>query len=91
MALRATGKVFLQGSHVLPQEWRTLRPVNRNPVVTDGPFSRANHQAGAFFFVETNDIDEATSAASKHAAANYAEHVGFAVEVRPRETFESAG
>jgi len=87
-ALRATGKVLSQGSLALPQEWKTVRPVGRKPVVADGPLSNASQQAGALFIVEADTIDEATSVASKHAAANYGEHLGFAVEVRPCEAFE---
>ncbi len=33
-------------------------------------------------------MDGAMQVASKHAAANYGEHVGFAVEVRACEQFE---
>jgi hypothetical protein len=87
-ALRATGKVMAQGSFSLPHQWRTLRPVHRKPVAADGPLSNAPQQAGAFFIVEAHNIDDATAVASKHAAANYGEHLGFAVEVRPCEMFE---
>ena len=44
--LRATGKVIADGSLTLPQDWKTVRPVNRKPVVTDGPLSNAPQQAG---------------------------------------------
>jgi hypothetical protein len=86
--LKDTGKVISSGSLASLQDWRTIRPVNRQPVVTDGPLSRAAQQAGAFFIVEADDIDEATAVASNHAAANYGEHLGFAVEVRPCDSFE---
>ena len=46
------------------------------------------NKPGAFFIVEANNIDEATLVASKHAAANYGEHLGFAVEVRACESFD---
>ena len=36
-ALRATGKVVVQGSLAPYQEWKTIRPVNGTPVVSDGP------------------------------------------------------
>ena len=44
---------------------------------------------GAFFLVDASSTEEAQVIASKHAAANYGEHIGFAVEVRPCELFES--
>jgi hypothetical protein len=36
-ALRATGKAVVQGSLAPYQEWKSIRPVNGRPVVTDGP------------------------------------------------------
>jgi hypothetical protein len=87
-ALRATEKVISSGSLALPQAWKTVRPLNRKPAVSDGPLSNAPQQAGAFFIVEAASIDEATSVASNHAAANYGDHIGFAVEVRECESFE---
>jgi hypothetical protein len=86
--LRATGKVVVQGSLAPPHAWKTIRPVNRTPVVTDGPLLDAAQLAGAFIIVEADNIDEATTVASKHAAANYGEHVGMAVEVRACESFD---
>jgi len=86
--LRATGKVVVQGSLAPPQAWKTIRPVTGTPVVTDGPLLDAAQLAGAFIIVEADTIDEATTVASKHAAANYGEHVGMAVEVRACESFD---
>ena len=86
--LRATGKVVVQGSLAEPQDWKTIRPVNGTPVVSDGPLSDAAQLAGAFIIVEADTIDEATAVASKHAAANYGEHVGMAVEVRQCESLD---
>ncbi len=62
--------------------------VTGTPVVTDGPLLDAAQLAGAFIIVEADTIDEATTVASKHAAANYGEHVGMAVEVRACESFD---
>ena len=86
--LLATGKVVASGSLALPQEFRTIRPIDRKPSVSVGPFSAVPEQVGAFFIVDAQDIDEAIEVASKHAAANYGEHIGFAVEVRPCDSFE---
>jgi hypothetical protein len=86
--LRATGKVVVQGSLAPYQEWKTIRPVNGRPVVSDGPLLDVPQLAGAFIIVEADNIDEATSVASKHAAANYGEHIGMAVEVRECESFD---
>ena len=86
--LRATGKVVVQGSLAEPEDWKTIRPVNGTPVVSNGPLSDATQRAGAFIIVEADTIDEATAVASKHAAANYGDHVGMAVEVRQCESFD---
>jgi hypothetical protein len=45
--------------------------------------------SGALFVVEADTVDEAQSVASKHAAANFGEHLGFAVEVRRSDTYET--
>jgi hypothetical protein len=86
--LSATGKVVSLGSLADPEEWRTISPHDRKPVVTVGPLTHIGEQVGAFFIIEAKDIDEAVSVASNHAAANYGEHIGFAVEVRPCQSFE---
>ena len=86
--LRATGKVVVQGSLAEPEDWKTIRPINGKPVVSAGPLSDSPQQAGAFIIVEADSIDEATAVASTHAAANYGEHVGMAVEVRQCESFD---
>jgi len=87
-ALRATGKLVAQGSLSQPQTWKCVRPQNGKAVITDGPYTQGNLQVGAFFIVEAGGMDEALRVASKHAAANYGEHIGFAVEVRACEMFE---
>jgi hypothetical protein len=85
--LSATGKVEVTGSLADPEEWKTISPHDRKPVVTPGPLTNIGEQVGAFFIIEAKDIDEAISVASNHAAANYGEHIGFAVEVRPCLSF----
>jgi hypothetical protein len=86
--LRATGKVVVQGSLAPYLAWKTIRPVNGTPVVSDGPLLDVPQLAGAFMIVEADTIAEATTVASKHAAANYGEHIGMAVEVRQCESFD---
>lgn len=54
-----------------------------------GPYLEGSRQAGAFFLIDADSIEEAELVASKHAAANYGEHIGFAVEVRGCELFEA--
>ena len=47
-------------------------------LTTDGPFAEAKEHLGGFYIVNSEDIDEAISWASKTAAC-----VGQAIEVRP--------
>jgi len=66
----------------------TLRPKNGRPTVTDGPFAEAKEVVGAFFIIEAKDMAEAIWVAGLHPAANWGEHLGFAVEVRPIEMYK---
>lgn len=66
----------------------TLRPVNGKTSVHDGPFTEAREVIGSFFIIEAQDLTEAVRFASLHPAANWGEHLGFAIEVRPIEMFE---
>lgn len=86
--LRATGKVVVQGSLAPYEEWKTILPVNGEPTVSDGPLLDIPQLAGAFIIIEADNMDEAVAVASKHAAANYGDHVGMAVEVRQCESFD---
>jgi hypothetical protein len=88
-ALKATGKMMIQGSLSMPETWTTIVPEEGQPVVKAGPYLEGSQQAGAFFFVEAASNDEAIVAASKHAAANVGEKLGFAVEVRACDMFET--
>ena len=88
-ALRATGKVSIQGSLSSPDTWVHFIPKEGRPVEQAGPYLKGNRYSGAFFVVDAETMDEAKSVASKHAAANFGEHLGFAVEVRRRETYET--
>ena len=89
VALRATGNLAVQASLSAPDTWSHFVPQNGKPKLQQGPYIKNNHQAGAFFIIEADSVDEAQRVASKHAAANYGEHIGFAVEVRACEVYES--
>ena len=58
------------------------------PSVSDGPYSEAKELIGSFFIVEADDMDEAVRVASLHPAANWGEHLGWAIEVRPIEFYQ---
>ena len=83
--LWATGKVVAVGSLSLPVEWKYAVPKNGQPAAANGPYLKSDDTAGAFVIVEADNLEEATTVAFKHPAANYGEHLGFAVEVRPCE------
>ena len=86
--LKATGKVPVIGSLAFPEKWSTFVPKDGRPEHASGPYTASTRQAGAFFIVEAKDTEEAKAVASKHPAANFGEHLGFAVEVRPCERYE---
>jgi hypothetical protein len=86
--LKATGKVVVTASLAFPERWTTFVPRNGKPQQRPGAYTDSTCQAGAFFIVEAKDVEEAREVASKHAAANFGEALGFAVEVRPCETYE---
>ena len=88
-ALRATGRLLVQGSLSSPESWSHFVPKNGMPVRSDGPYLKGTRQAGAFFIVEATSAEEARTVASKHAAANFGEHIGFAVEVRECELYQT--
>lgn len=88
-ALQATGKLLIQASLAMPDTWAHVKPSNGRPRVHAGPYLDGNDQVGAFFIIEADTDEQAQRTASKHAAANYGEHLGFAVEVRACESFET--
>ncbi len=85
-ALKATGQLFAQGSMSLPESWVYFVLKDGKPVLSKGPYLSGNRQARAFLLIEA-----AQRVASRHAAANFGEHLGFAVEVRACEMFETFG
>ena len=88
-ALRATGKVTMQGSLSSPDTWVHFVPKDGRPVERSGPYLTGSRHSGAFFVVDADNADEAKRVASKHAAANIGEHLGFAVEVRACDKYET--
>lgn len=54
-----------------------------------GRYLATPHQAGAFFIINAATEEEALRVASKHAAANYGENLGFAVEVRACDSYDA--
>ena len=86
--LKATGKVSMIGSLAEPSAWSTFVPKDGKPHHVAGPCTSGTKQAGAFFIVEASDMAQAREVASKHPAANFGEHLGFAVEVRPCDRYE---
>ncbi|CAN5542018.1 YciI family protein [soil metagenome] len=80
---RATGKVTAEESLQSPASAKSIRPRNRKPTVTDGPFIETKEQLGSYFIIEAENIDEAVEIASKHPAALFGEKYGFGIEVRP--------
>lgn len=88
-ALKATGKLVAQGSLSAPEAWSHFISKECQPELRPGPYLDATRRVGAFFLVEAESMEEAQAVASKHAAANYGEHIGFAVEVRACEMYES--
>lgn len=88
-ALKATGKLVIQGSLSSPDSWAHFVPRNGKPSMVQGSYIKSNHQAGAFFVIEAETPEEAQRVASQHAAANFGEHLGFAVEVRACEMYDT--
>ena len=85
-ALRRSGHLVAVAS-LEERTAATLRPNGGKTSVTDGPFAETKELIGSFFIIEARDLDEAIQIASLHPAAKWGEHLGFAVEVRPIETY----
>jgi hypothetical protein len=81
--LYATGRVVTVAS-LAHRKAVAIRPGRKTgPTVTDGPYAEAKEVIGSFFIVEADDVDEAVRLASLHPAAQWGEHLGFGIEVRP--------
>ena len=81
-ALYSTGRVAVVASLEGVASKVIKRRRNRKEVV-DGPFAEAKEMIGSFFIVEADSLDEAVEIAGLHPAANWGEHMGWAIEVRP--------
>lgn len=82
--LYATGAVRLVAS-LAEGGAMTLQPRGGRTRVTDGPYTEAKEVIGSFFLIEADSAEEAARIAGLHPAANWGEHLGFAIEVRPIE------
>jgi hypothetical protein len=92
-ALNRSGKLVVSAS-LAERKPVVIRPrrgrpgSGLGPNVSDGPYSEAKELIGSFFIVEADDMDEAVRVASLHPAANWGEHLGWAIEVRPIEVYQ---
>lgn len=85
--LKTTGRVAVTGSLAMPDAWTTIVPTVEGPRARPGPHGPQPAQAGAFLIVDAETTEQAVEIASRHACANVGEELGFAVEVRPCETY----
>jgi hypothetical protein len=87
-ALNASGKKALLGVFTEPETWRSIRPGEERPTVTEGPFHGGQEQVGVFFVVEAEEMEEAVRIASLHPGAHLGKYFGGGIEVRPCELYE---
>jgi hypothetical protein len=87
--LLKSGRVVAMGSLAPTRMSTTIRTRNGRLVTTDGPFAETKEVLGGFLIIEARDLNEAIRIASRHPAAVLNEHLGWAVELRPFEHFES--
>jgi hypothetical protein len=79
MELRADPRMF-GGAHLRPVETATtVRVVDAQPLITDGPFANTKEVFGGFFLLEADDLDAAVEIAKQIPAARR----GGGVEIRP--------
>ena len=62
----------------------TVRVVDEEPVVTDGPFAELREQIGGYFVLDCESLDEAVELAARIPAVDHG-----AIEVRP--AYEDGG
>ena len=68
------------GAHLSPVETATtVRIVDQQPLITDGPFADTKEVFGGFYLFEADDLDSALEIAKRVPAAS----TGGAVEIRP--------
>jgi len=87
--LRKSGRVVAMGSLAPTRMTTTIRTRNGRLLTTDGPFVETRETLGGFLIIEARDLNEAIRIASRHPAALLNERLGWVVELRPFEHFES--
>src|SRR5579871_4860024 len=87
-ALNASGKKVFLGCLTEPETWRSIRPGDEKPAITEGAFQANREQVGVFFIIEAETIDEAVQIASLHPSAHLGKYFGGGIEVCPCELFE---
>jgi hypothetical protein len=80
--------VFVAGEGLQPSATATtLRVVDGERLLTDGPFAETKEQIGGFYVLDCKDLDEVLGWAEKCPAAA----VGATIEIRPVMDYEEAG
>lgn len=84
-----SGKVLLDAG--LESEVKSLRRVNGQVLVTDGPFKETEDLIGSVFVFEAESMDEAIKMASLHPTTQISkgEEFGWRIEVRPVHFFKN--
>lgn len=84
-----SGNVLLDAG--LESETKSLRRVNGNIVVTDGPLIETKEKIGSIFIFEAESMDEAIQLASLHPTTQVSrgEEFGWHIEVRPVHYFKN--
>jgi hypothetical protein len=84
-----SGKVLLDAG--LESEVKSLRRVDGNVVVTDGPVTETKELIGSIFIFEAESMDEAIKLASIHPTTqvNKGEEFGWRIEIRPVHYFKN--
>lgn len=86
---KATGKVDCVASQGKPDTWKCIRgPKGGKAELTQGPWTEAKEQAGAFFIVDAKDMDEALAVAMKHPGPHVVQYCGGGLEIRPCDFYE---
>ncbi len=86
-AMRAQGHLVAVAS-LAEASAMTLQPAGGSTSVDEGHVVAGSRQVGAVFILEARDLNEAVRVASAHPAACLHGELGWAVEVRPIESFE---
>jgi len=85
--LKETGRKVLDASLALPHETKVIRPGERGPAVSDGPYVATSEPLGAFFIVEADTLDDAAKIATIHPGAHLGHILAGGIEVRPIDQF----